>query len=452
MYGEVSVHDLLAGYLSNDIELQKQILKQENALFSNKAKKIENTVLLSLATGTVQITSNSGNANVSFTPKAELTLPVANNLSIAASSDVKLQQNDNSVSNTCLTAEVDILSPSNVSRKVSLLNSEREVVVANRNVLEKSLAVEREFYNDLKSLYNYASLIAQAEKELYDAKLSFEQTKVKGYSSSSQMYRKTELEVLSKEHTAKTRERELQREITIFFEKCGLAKTEVLSWQELLPKTIPDIETLDIHSFKKENFEQIENATWQNYINTMQRKANSQITLKANTGYTFANEDTKSDSVNLGASLGWSGLSASAGVDIPTANKTSSLSPAYKFSLGINPLAFVTTNLSKKQQTNSAKQEELDIALAQAHYETLLIEKTTSLENILWNKNRNEELFNLYKTLALDNEKYFTQGLISESDYRSSLVNKMRYEYEMLSNQIELILYNSEIKSLFYDE
>ncbi|MBQ9630047.1 MAG: hypothetical protein IJR49_00465, partial [Treponema sp.] len=98
------------------------------------------------------------------------------------------------------------------------------------------------------------------------------------------------------------------------------------------------------------------------------------------------------------------------------------------------------------------KQELLDIISAEENYNTTLISQSTQLENIQWEKERNKELFNMYSTLESDNAKYFSDGIITESEFRLSQVNKELYHYRMLINNIDLILYNCEIKSLFYDD
>ena len=448
LFCQIAITELLQGYLQNDIELQKLAAATDAASLSNNATKINNGFTMQLATGTVSFKAGGSNPRITFRPQASATIPQANNLTVSASSEVTIGQNGN-IENTDIPASVDIISPNIGSRKVTLLKSERALLQAQRNLQNGALIAERDFYNSLKSLYSLASTIAQTQKDLYDDQITLDGLRARGYSTTSSTYRAQHMKVLSDEHTVQTTQRSLDREATIFLAKCGISYDSEKSAQEYLPLQIPEVEPVDITSFSKESYAKIESAIWTNYINSLSRKADKDITLKANGGYTFDNSATDSDSANIGASLSWSGLSASAGIAIPTANKTAASSPAYTFSLAINPASFFLSDITKKQKALAEKQEQLEIKSAEDNYNTMFITQQTSLANILWEKQRNGELYDMYKTLEADNARYFSQGIITESEYRSALVNKELYRYKMLVNDIELIMYNNETTLLF---
>ncbi|MBP3708945.1 MAG: hypothetical protein J6I73_00840 [Treponema sp.] len=449
LFCQTSVAELLQGYLENNIELQKLAASADAASLSNDATKINNGFTMQLATGTVSFRAGGTNPRATFRPQASATIPQANNLTLSASSDVIIGQSGG-IENTELIASVDIISPNIGSRKVTLLKSERALLEAQRNLQNGALSAERDFYNSLKSLYSLASTIAQTQKDLYDDQITLDGLRARGYSTTSSTYRAQQMKVLSDEHTVQTTQRSLDREAAIFFAKCGIAYDSETSAQEYLPFEIPVVEPVDITSFSKESYTKIESATWTNYINSLSRKTDKDITLKASGGYTFENDATASDSANLGTSLSWSGLTASAGVEIPTARKTAASAPAYTFSLAVNPASFFLSNITKKQKALAEKQEQLEIKSAEDSYETMLITQQTSLANIVWEKQRNGELHDMYETLEADNARYFQQGIITESEYRSAQVNKELYRYKTLVNDIELILYNNETKLLFY--
>ncbi|MBQ9631118.1 MAG: hypothetical protein IJR49_05990, partial [Treponema sp.] len=230
-YSEVLLEALLQGYLSNDLELQKLVLQQEYTNLSNKANKINNIISIQLATGTLSFRAGS-NPQITFHPGMNISLPIANNLNLSASSDITLMQNSSNVENTEISASLDILSPSNATRKVNALKSERQVLESERNILNAALLAEKKFYNELKSLYSSASSIAQSQNDLYDASISLNTLKARGYSSSSQNYRSAELKVLSEEHTVKTSQRAFERDLALFFARCGFSQNEKYTSKE----------------------------------------------------------------------------------------------------------------------------------------------------------------------------------------------------------------------------
>lgn len=107
-------------------------------------------------------------------------------------------------------------------RKIALLESERELLEAQRSLQDGFLSAETEFYKSLKTLYEIAASIVQEEKNLYEDKLLFEETKAKGYSPTSTKYRLAQSEVLNDEHKVEIYKRKLEREIRIFASKCGI--------------------------------------------------------------------------------------------------------------------------------------------------------------------------------------------------------------------------------------
>lgn len=55
----------------------------------------------------------------------------------------------------------------------------------------------------------------------------------------------------------------------------------------------------------------------------------------------------------------------------------------------------------------------------------------------------------MYKNLAADMEKLFSQGLVRESEYLNAEANKELYGFKILINDIDLIIYNNSTKLLF---
>ena len=109
---------LLAGYAENDIELKELDVKLRRALLAEQKTVGENTVNLSLSTGTMTFTADGKNTSVSVSPEIKLTLPSLNNTEIKAEVPSSLQTADGSVSKSQL-------SQAGVSLSTDIVSSEK---------------------------------------------------------------------------------------------------------------------------------------------------------------------------------------------------------------------------------------------------------------------------------------------------------------------------------------
>lgn len=453
----LDVSSLLQAYLENNIALQKLANQKDAALLSEKISKLDNGLSLQLSTGNVTVRTNGKNAGAQFSPNASLAIPQANDLRFFFNTNVSLTNEKKTTTNSELGAEAELIPQT--KRKVSLLQKERETNEAERALLNGMLSAESNFYETLKSLYNRKIAIAQAQKKLYEDKISLEELRARGYSETSSKYRSLALDVASDEQTIETNKRAFSSELAIFLKQCGLAEnlentnaSEVSNKNELanfLPNEIPFVDAVSGNDFPKERFAEIEDASWKKYFNSLSRSSEKNISVKANASYTFANSKTDSDSLNTGAKLSWSGLSAGVGVSLPTANKTENSSPVYSFSLAVNPFEFMKKKLTRKQKKLLEAQDELSLLDAEQKYDEKIIEMENNRSNMLWQKEMNAKNFSLYSALESDNKKFLDAGMISESEYRASLANKIVYQYKMLINNIDIILYNNQTKMLF---
>ncbi len=438
---------LLAGYFRNNLSLQKLATDVELELLSAKSTNISNGFNIQLSSGTVTFKSGSDSL-LTFTPNATLTFSQFNNLSFTASSEIDITSESKTVSDTSLSLSLDIYSGSSAKRKVALLESERSVLEAQRALQNGFLSAEKEFYTSLKSLFNTAVSIVQAEEELYEDKISFEEIKAQGYSTGSTKYRSAQMEVLSDERTVENSRRELEREAKIFASKCGI-EYNFSDAQDFLPKEIPLVDAIDVLDFSKDDYTEIESARWTKFINTLSREAEKAFTLTGNLGYTFDNEDTDTDTVDAGAAftLFDSALTLNAGVSLPVA--TNVTSPVYTFGFSVDPSSFFQYSITQNQNKLYEEQEEIALKSAQNDYDTDVITQQSSLEDILWSKQTNTDSYEMYSQLEEDTAEYFARGIITESEWLSAKVNKENYRIQCLINDIELIIYNNETELLF---
>ncbi len=446
-----SLDNLLAGYMRNDLSVQKESGNMQKVLLQSEITDIEQGFSFQIETGTVTVTTGA-EGSVKFSPKAEFSIPQAANLGISVSTDIEISwgsEDTDVVSNMSLGVSADIISDTAKKRKLTKIKSERTILEAKRSLQNTFVKAEKEFYTSLKKLYTLVSSVIDAEKDLYDDQLNFEQIKAQGYRTSSTKYRKAQMDVLAANHTVESKKRELMRETRIFAAKCGIMEFNYENAEDFLPTEIPLVEAVKIRSFGKDAYSEIEKAKWIQYINGLERDANGDFNLTASAGYTFKNSKTKSDTIDVGAKFKWlgTGLVASAGTSMPIGKD--SFTPVYTFGVSVDPAAFKKASVQDEIEQIEISQEELDISSAEKSFFTAVIAQHSELSNIEWERTTYEESLDMYTGLEADMKKYYSQGIITESEYLSTKVNKENYRIKCITNRIEQIIYNADTKLMF---
>lgn len=445
--------DLLQGYLNESLAVKKLTLSLKDRMLSRKSAGITNGIAVQLSSGSVVI-NTAGDGSVSLRPSASVGYPAARNAKLGVSSNISFADGKNKNSSTSLLLSVDLYSGVMEERKISLLKADRSLLEAQRALADGLVRQEQSFYTELKSIFDSAAKLTSAENSLWDDKLSFQEVKVKGYAATSLKYRQADNKVRTDEHNVANYRRDLEKNIKVFAKKCGTEYTgpDPLDW---LPDDIPKVEGLDIGSFREADYTAVEKAVWTNKLNSLARKADKRFSLAANGGYTFDNSSARgSDTVDGGLDFNMSGgaLAAGAGVSVPVTRNNmgdNSHSPVYTMNLSVNPTKFLTDNISRQQQGIAEEQELLDIQSARDEWEQKVVEKQESLENLLWSKKGNEESYELYKSLEVDTLKWYKAGIVNEGEYRTALTNMRTYKIQTIINDLELLIYNSEVKLLF---
>ncbi len=447
---EEMLSSLLAGYLRNDLDLQKLSAEAQKQLLEQKATKISNGFSFQLESGTIEFRPGS-DSYVTFRPSASISIPQASNLVFTLSSSVRFDDNDknDTFSNTKLSVSIDLYSDAMQKRKITLMKAERAVLEARRKLQDGFLSAEKDFYTSLKKLYNTAIEITSAQNDLYDDQLSLETIKAQGYQQTSPKFRSANMKVLSDQHTIQTKQRELERETKIFASRCGVAYDgkDALGF---LPRAIPDVQAVDVLSFSKDSYTGIESAVWTKRINELSREADKSVNISANAGYTFNNSATDSDTVDAGATFKWhdTGLKVTTGVEVPVDGDDKM--PVYSLGLSFTPTPFRLAKISEQEKQLAREQEDLAIKSAENTYDTSVISQQTALEDLRWTRQSNEELYDMYVAQEKELARYYKAGVITESEYRAALVNRENYRMKLIINAIDMILYNQETTLLFH--
>ena len=113
---------------------------------------------------------------------------------------------------------------------------------------------------------------------------------------------------------------------------------------------------------------------------------------------------------------------------------------------------FFQKSITDKTNALTDEAELLAIEDARKNYEKVKIQKSQELEELLWNMASYQESYEMYESLATQLKEAYDLGLIAESQYLSALSEAKSYKVNLLTNQIDLIIYNNELITLFVNE
>ena len=462
----VPTEQLLASYLENDADLKNLALELKKSELNRESTQIDKGFTIKLSTGDMTI-KFADDTSVSVKPGVNATIPALNNLGIDVSSELGVENGKTSFNGASAKISVDIISDKAANREISLLKSDRTVLEAERNLSTKAIEKEKSFYQSLSKLLSSISSIVQKKNALIDDQNSFEKTKLEGYSASSSTYIKAEMKVLSSERELESAIHTLINDYKLFYMNCGYEieiddNTDLIS---LIPDDIPVVEAVDITQYKAENYTQVESNLWNQSVNQMSRDASTKLTLSANTGYSYRNSNgTASNTVSAGVSGAYQGLSLSASVNVPIASGSSSnttgpgaaatsnsSSPSLTLGLSYTPQTAKKNKIQDELTQIAIEQENAKVDSAYSAYENAVKEKLLKLEDIKWNEETNNRNYEMYASVEKNMKDYYNRGLISEKDYTSAQINTLQAYVKQLTNRIDLIVYNDEVKAMFVE-
>lgn len=446
----VPTQELLASYLQKDSELKNQALELQKARINNQITQINNGFNIKLSTGDMTFTFGD-DSSFKVYPGVNASLPQYNNLGLNLNGQMSVSDGQTSLDNASASLSVDIISSDKAERKISLLESERKITEAQRSLASKAVEKEEAFYNSLRTILSKISSIVTKKNSLNDDYIDFEKIKLQGYAKTSSAYIKAEMKVLSSEHELETSIHSLISDYKLFYLDCGyeIEIPENTDFTQLIPQDIPQVEAVDITSYQIQNSKDIESAVWTQTKNQMSRDAATKVTLSANGGYTYKNTLTGgSNTVNAGATASYEGIGLNAGVSVPV---SSASSPALTLGLTYVPTTSKKNKLNDQLEEISIEQEQMKVDSAYSSYESAVREKQLKLQDIKWEAETNQKNYEMYVSVEKEMLNYYKQGYISEREYSSAVINTIQSRVNGLINQLDLIIYNDEVKSMFVE-
>ena len=447
----VPTADLLASYLEKDSDLKNLTLELKKAKLNQQSTLIDKGFSIKLQTG--DMTFNFGD-NSSFTvkPGVSATIPQANNLGLNVNTQLSVADGKTNFDSASATISVDVISANKANRDISLLQQERKVLEAERSLTTKALDKEKSFYKSLSSLMSSVTSVLSKKSSVFDDNVSFEKIKLQGYAPDSASYVKAELKLFTSERDYEAAVHSLINDYKAFYISCGreIEIPEDADFTQLIPTDIALVEAVDITSFDKSKYKDIESNEWSRTINQMNREASTKLTLTANGGYSYRNNNGKtSNSLNAGVSGSYQGLSLNANVSLPLADEKSS--PSLTVGLSWSPNTAKKNKISDQLEEIAIEQEQMKTDSAYSSYETTVQERQLKLADILWTIQSNQTNLDMYEKVEENMKSYYDRGLISEKDYSSACNSTVQARVKQISGYIDLIIYNNEVNAMFVE-
>lgn len=442
--------NLFNNYKNNNRDYQKLELKLEQSIISYQETCIQNGLKLSISSGRIGTEFSESGTKVNLSPEVNISSSELNNSSLNINFPIGFDvlQGDVSkskIDNANIMFSTDIFSNVSKQKKLSLEKSNRTVLQAQRNLKKGEIKIYSSFLQDLRELYSNALSVTQSENDLIEKQLDFETVKAKGYSSSSAKYRTSFLDVERAKKTVQEKQRLYNSSLAIFALKCSVKINQID-----LDFELPEVELFSINNYQKKDFEELENANWNYQINTQTRSLKSEFSLWAQGCYGFSfNDNLFSDSAEAGLNMNYKGITFSALTSIPI-NQNSN--PKITFSLGWDPFSTKSENLSIKNNLLQDKIEKLEIEDAEEKFFDTVLQMNEKRNNLQWETEQNLEQETLYLELKEDMKLWHDKGIVSEREYRQSIINYENAKVKLALTKIDRIIYNNELSMLFVSE
>lgn len=462
---QLSLQELLIAYVANHREIQTIMIQLNQQQLSHESTMVSQGIKLNLSTGNFSI----GSSQIRGEPSISVSMPKLNGTYVEASFPLQFDLNKDSSSvassggaasgrglqGASISIGTEIIGNSGKSSQLSVLKANRSLQEAQRKIQEQALAVEKEFYSKIKELYSSYGNLLSSKDSVYTKELDLAVLQAQGYSPTSTRYRTKEMEVLSAQRNVDKLQRNFQRELELFAQKCGLESHQLsmenLSLPAELLASTGILEKLPLEGI--ERYTAMESAQWNLSTTQLEIEANSPVTLSAEAGYTYKNQNlgaSQADTVQAALVLQGFGGRLSSGVSVPLegAEKT----PSAQISLSWSPNDMKTQSLQKSQRELSLQLAQLKILDAEEKYQQAAEDALLAWEDLLWNRQVSIEELELYQQLAQDTTNLYNRGMTTETEFNQAITNRDKAQIQCQIADLELLLHYIGTRQLFVQE
>ena len=462
---KLSLQELLAAYVANHREIQTMMIQLNQQQLSHESTMVSQGIKLNLSTGNFSM----GSSQIRGEPSISVSMPKLNGTYVEATFPLQFHFNKDSSSvasssetasgsglqGTSISIGTEIIGNSGKSNQLSILKANRSLQEAQRKIQEQALAVEKEFYSKIKELYSSYGNLLSSKDSVYTKELDLAVLQAQGYSPTSTRYRTKEMEVLSTQRNVDKQQRKFQREMELFAQKCGLQSNQLsmanLSLPAELLASTGILEQLPLEGI--ERYTAMESAQWNLTTTQLEMEANSPVTLSAEAGYTYKNQNlgaTQADTVQAALVLQGFGGRLSSGVSVPVEGEEKT--PTAQISLSWSPNDMKTQRLQKSQRELSLQLAQLKILDAEEKYQQAAEDALLTWEDLLWNRQVAFEELQLYQQLAQDTTNLYNRGMTTETEFNQAITNRDKAQIQCQIVDLELLLHYIGTRQLFVQE
>jgi hypothetical protein len=462
---QLSLQELLAAYVANHREIQTMMIQLHQQQLSHESTMVSQGIKLNLSTGNFSM----GSSQIRGEPSISVSMPKLNGTYVEATFPLQFDLNKDSSSvassgetasgsglqGTSISIGTEIIGNSGKSNQLSILKANRSLQEAQRKIQEQALAVEKEFYSKIKELYSSYGNLLSSKDSVYTKELDLAVLQAQGYSPTSTRYRTKEMEVLSTQRNVDKQQRKFQREMELFAQKCGLQSNQLsmenLSLPVELLASTGILEQLPLEGV--ERYTAMESAQWNLTTTQLEMEANSPVTLSAEAGYTYKNQNlgaTQADTVQAALVLQGFGGRLSSGVSVPLEGEEKT--PSAQISLSWSPNDMKTQSLQKSQRELSLQLAQIKILDAEEKYLQAAEDALLTWEDLLWNRQVAFEELQLYQQLAQDTTNLYNRGMTTETEFNQATTNRDKAQIQCQIVDLELLLHYIGTRQLFVQE
>ena len=442
----ITIDELLDGYAKNDTELAELLIKLDQQKISLQKTYIQQGINVNFSAGNTSIDFKGTEPVFSISPKVTVDIPCINS-NISASTTYENEE----IKSTSFDISTRLIDSVSNNRDLILKKAERDLELAERNLINRLTELRIVFFNELKKLYSNQNAVSSAQDDLIEKQESLDLIKAQGYAPSSASYRTKEIAVKTAEWNIEENQRTFNTQLNNFLVNCGFERN-IIAEVPILPESIASVEIDSINNYDSSNYKNLEETLWNINYAKEQQELKTDFTLSADFGYdnTMNQEKNKREnSATAGVSGDWSGLKASANVEVPFENPEE-----FRLNLGFTWDLNATRNYSLDKQSDilNIHLNKLTEQKALDNFEKQVQNSLTEEKDLKWQKDNKLEEFELYEQLYIDTQEWFEQGLVSSSDL---LRAKTDYERTLISANevlIDIMIHNLELSQLFIQE
>ena len=444
------VHELLAGYLSQDAQIHR--LTSELTLSTLRAQETDADTALSmqLSSGTVTaVFGSEAGTSVQLAPSATVTMPAARGIGLTVSSSIDTADAAEShhITDGSIAITAGITPGTQQSVKARKTAAQRNMALSRRSLRAGFLSAEQRFYKSLRSLYSSAVDMIDDQNDAEGSLDKLEKLREAGKSQDTVEYRLARAAYLSDCTDADNNRRALERGTRAFAQQCSAVYegTDALAF---LPFTLPQPEPLDAGLFDRASYLALEDALYAHQYNTLVRSADSPLTVTGTAGCTAHKKiraGTYKDTVDTGITVDTGAVTVTGGISVPTDHSA----PVYTLGLSLNTAAIRTAGIRRRIRGTQEEQELTAISDAEAEYDRFISSSRSERTDLQYAFQQLQELYEEYRAMAADAQELYHTGAMTERAYRRILADTEQYRLKSLMGAIDIILYNSSVRQKF---